>query len=650
MRQHEETRLVFLRHHVPVGRLDRASLETACVECGVDRELLVRELEQAIDESESFDLGGFEWDVRASTVRLSPNLARILAVTDLDTSQRTILERVHPDNRARVEGLFKDAAADPHPFSSEFRIVRPDGATRLFATRAEPLEHPPPSFVGTIWDVTEQHRPANGCESTISLQSVLQATVDGILVVDRAGNTVLYNSRFLSLWGIPPEIAAKRTDDAMLQFVLDQLVDPQAFLAGVRTLYASAERESFDVLRFKDGRVFERYSRPQRARFAVIGRVWSFRDVTERERLLARETFLVDASRLLGSLDVDSALDAVTKAAVPYLGDVCVVDVFANGKPSRRASHSLDERSYLPDIPNVTLEGRSTILRRGDASILAAPLVFQNESLGAIVLSAPLQRGHTRADLETVEELAGRIALALENARLVREAQQAARARDDFLSIAAHEIRGPLASIHLAAQTLRRHELPDETRKKTLDLVIREDRRLARFVDDILDITRIRTGGLRFEDADVDLAAVVREVAASLAPEIERSHSTLSVDASRAVVGRWDRFRLEQVVGNLVQNALKFGLGRPIEASVDARDGQATFRLTDHGLGVAPDQREAIFEPFKRGVSVRNYGGLGLGLSIVRAIVQRYGGSVHVEPQEGGGSTFVVQLPLAKAA
>ena len=652
VQQREETRLVFLRHHVPVGRFAHWSLAAASAECGIDLALLVRELDQAIEESESFDLGGFEWDVRGRSVRLSPNLARIFALSDLNTAQRTILDRVHPDDRARVEHVFSDAAAHPHSLSFEFRVLRPDGAVRLFAMRAEPLDAEPPSFVGTIWDVTEQHRrPTHVYDaSSSSLQSALEATADGILVVDRAGNTMLYNTRFVSLWRIPPEIAAKGTDDAMLQFVIDQLAEPQAFLADVQRLYSSPERESFDVLRFKDGRVFERYSRPQRARFAVIGRVWSFRDVTERETLLARQTFLVDASRLLGSLDVESALDAVGKAAIPYLGDICVVEIFEEGASRRVVSHSIDARAPAPALPAETRAGRSTITDVEGSSVLAVPILVQQKPVGAIMLFAPHRRRHTRVDIETVEELARRIALALDNARLLREAQRAARARDDFLSVAAHEIRGPLASMHLAAETLQRHELQDATRQKIIDLIVREDRKLARFVDDILDVTRIRTGGLSFDDVDVDLVAVVRDVVANLSTDIQRSHSTLSVDATHPVVGRWDRVRLEQVVTNLVQNALKFGLGKPIEASVDAHDGHATLTVSDHGLGVAPEQRETIFEPFKRAVPVRNYGGLGLGLSIVRAIVKRYGGSVRVEPRNSGGSTFVVQLPLAKAA
>ncbi len=629
VRNRAETRLVFLRHHVPLARMGQSSLAEVSVECGIDQAALVTELERAIHESEPFDVGGFEWDLRAGVVRVSPNLARILGTDDFSGLPGVLIERVHPDDRARVITLFASILAKPQAFSYEYRIVRPDGAIRLLSTRVEPIEDDAPLLVGTTWDITEQ--PA--CHAlegapTSSLESALEATVDGILVVDRVGKAVMYNTRFLSMWRIPAAIAAMGSDAAMLDFVLDQLADATKFLADVQTLYANPERESFDELQFKDGRVFERYSRPQRARFAIIGRVWSFRDVTERQRLLARQTFLVDASRLLGSLDVDSALDAVAKAAVPYLGDSCTIEA---------------------TVPSELRGGSSAIWQIDGASTLAVPLVVKDGPLGAIVITAH-GRKHTRADLEVVEELARRVSLALENARLLHEAQQATRARDDFLSVAAHEIRGPLSSIHLAVQTLQRHELAPPARDKMLGLVVREDRRLARFVEDILDVTRIRTGTLRYEDADVDLAEVVRDVAQTLAIEIERSRSTLTIDAPAAVVGRWDRFRLEQVVTNLIQNALKFGLGKPIEVTARASEGEATLTVTDHGIGVPQDQCDAIFEPYKRAVSARHYGGLGLGLFIVRTIVTRYGGSVRVEPREGGGARFVVRLPLRSGA
>jgi signal transduction histidine kinase len=217
--------------------------------------------------------------------------------------------------------------------------------------------------------------------------------------------------------------------------------------------------------------------------------------------------------------------------------------------------------------------------------------------------------------------------------------------RADFLSIVAHEIRSPLTSMHLSVQRLRRRPLPPSDLARALDLVEREDRRLGRFVDELLDVGRIQAGRFAFDFQEVDFAAVVRAAAGPLAGELARSRSSLAITTESTLVGHWDRFRLEQVVTSLLSNAIKFGLGKPIEISLAASDRQAVLRVTDHGQGIAAGMREKIFLPFERAVSARHYGGLGLGLYIVRTIVTGMGGTVGLESERGAGTSFVVTLP-----
>jgi len=191
---------------------------------------------------------------------------------------------------------------------------------------------------------------------------------------------------------------------------------------------------------------------------------------------------------------------------------------------------------------------------------------------------------------------------------------------------------------------LQRRVPPDEL-QRSLEVIEREDRRLGRFADELLDFGTIRTGRLQFELEEVDLTEVVAQASRTLASDLERSGSTLTVSAPGHVKGRWDRARLEKVVINLLSNAIKFGRGQPIEITLLARDGRAVLAVRDRGIGIAPEARERIFEPFERGVSTRNYGGLGLGLHIVKTIVAALGGTVAVESELGAGSTFVVGLP-----
>ena len=168
---------------------------------------------------------------------------------------------------------------------------------------------------------------------------------------------------------------------------------------------------------------------------------------------------------------------------------------------------------------------------------------------GAITFCGSAHRRYLPRDLEVAEELARRAALALDNARLYRRAQEALRARDEFLSVAAHEIRGPLTAIHLAAQTIKKGKSrPRGAARRCSAVVEREDRRLSQFVDELLDLGRIREGRLQLQYETVSLGEVVRDVARRLDADLIRSRSSLSVVAEENVVGQWDRFRLEQVV------------------------------------------------------------------------------------------------------
>jgi signal transduction histidine kinase/PAS domain-containing protein len=644
VRRHEETRSVFLRYGLVLREIEAQSLAEVCVEHGLDLAAFERELVHAIEESAPFDHGGFEWDATAGVVRVSSSLAAMLELVEHTGPPNAYLARVHPDDRDRVLALFREARDRHHAFTFEYRVVHTDGSTRIYASQVEPIDDTS-RFIGMSWDITDQQLRT---DPGPLLRNTLEATADGILVIDRAGNITSCNQRFVSMWNIPNDKLATGSDQALLRYVLDQLVDPERFMADVEALYANPEREAFDVLRFKDGRVFERYSRPQRVAFAIVGRVWSFRDVTERERLLAHNTLLIDASRLLASLDVCCALDAVARAVVPRLGEASAIELF---EPPFKVAHAADRvRAFSPEWPPSIAAGQPTMFERHGHSELAVPLVIRDKVVGALGLSAPVSRPHTRADLELAERLAQQIAGSVENARLYDGARQALGARDEFLSIAAHELRGPLSAMNLAVETLKRHDLPDVTRERMLALIEREDRRLTRFAEDITDITMVQAGALHFDDATVDVVEVVRDVVRRLEPEIRRSGSTASIEADAPVVGLWDRDRLDQVVTNLLVNALKFGLGRPIELSVRANDGWATLVVSDHGLGVPASRRETIFQPFERAVSVRHYGGLGLGLFIVRTIVNRYGGTVHVESRDDGdGSRFVVRIPQAGA-
>jgi signal transduction histidine kinase len=270
--------------------------------------------------------------------------------------------------------------------------------------------------------------------------------------------------------------------------------------------------------------------------------------------------------------------------------------------------------------------------------------------IGAMTFVAPSGRLYTRADLELPEELGRRMALSIDNARLYKAARKAISGRDEFLSIAAHEIRGPVASIHLAVQSLLRGSLPAASARTAMEVIQREDRRLSRFVNDLLDVGRIHTGQLHFELEEVDLGTIVRDVVSRLSAELAQTHSAVTVRTEGNLTGEWDRFRVEQVVTNVVSNAIKYGDGKPIDITAARSVDRAVLRVADHGIGIEPTMLSKIFDPFQRLVEARHYGGLGLGLHIAKTIVEGLGGTITVDSRLGSGSTLTVDLPVTRSA
>jgi PAS domain S-box-containing protein len=236
-----------------------------------------------------------------------------------------------------------------------------------------------------------------------------------------------------------------------------------------------------------------------------------------------------------------------------------------------------------------------------------------------------------------------------ERASQWKKAKDEVRERDEFLSIASHELRTPVAALQLQLQMLQRaaarsvEELPHALEGK-VDALERQTRRIGVLVSELLDVSRMRLGRLELAFEPGDLSEIARETVLHLRDEIEKSGSRLLLDLV-PTPGRFDRSRVEQVVTNLLANAAKFGQGKPITLHVAPDGDRARLRVTDRGIGISSEDQERVFERFERAVTSRNFGGLGLGLYIARQIVAAHGGEIRVESAPGAGTSFIVLMP-----
>ncbi len=414
----------------------------------------------------------------------------------------------------------------------------------------------------------------------------------------------------------------------------------------------------------------------------------------ERERLLAHEAgaqrFLAEVSgRLASSLDLDATGRALVCLAVPRFAEAsllwvaradangarawkCDVESARSDRVCAAPAAAVAMLGTHPIVVRAVESGRPVVSRSGldswapwpgglgepprfrDAATFA--LVAGGRSLGTLTLFASERhRFRFPEDAALCEEFAHRAAIAVENATLFRMAQDALHAREEFLAVASHELKTPLTPLRLRLQAVLRLVSRDgrppspEQLAASVRGVDAHVQRLVGLIDQLLDASRFATGGPALARERVDLGASVREVVERHGAELVAAGCDVSVSVRRQVVGSFDRVRIGQVVTNMLTNAMKYAPG-PIEVVVDADALTARLAVRDRGAGIAPHDQERIFRPFERAVSHLQASGFGLGLHIVRQIVEAHGGAIHVESAPGAGSTFVVELPLGATA
>ncbi|NMO15974.1 PAS domain S-box protein [Pyxidicoccus fallax] len=298
----------------------------------------------------------------------------------------------------------------------------------------------------------------------------------------------------------------------------------------------------------------------------------------------------------------------------------------------------------LAQVPEMTPV--SSVVGEGARALL--PLVTEQRMIGLIIVGWETVKSFSQPEKDFIQALTRQCAQALERAELYRDAQAAVRLRDEFLSVASHELKTPLTSLGLQHVLIERAVsagLLDKAHSR-LASSARQVHRLASLVGSLLDVSRISLGKLALEPSEVDLAQVVKDGLERTEAVFTQAGCDARLSLEPGVRGWWDGSRLEQVVVNLLSNAVKYGPGKPVVIQVDSEPGWGRLRVRDEGIGISPEALPRLFGRFERGVSDRHYGGLGLGLYISRQIVEAMGGTITVESELDRGALFTVRLPL----
>jgi PAS domain S-box-containing protein len=406
----------------------------------------------------------------------------------------------------------------------------------------------------------------------------------------------------------------------------------------------------------------------------------------ERNRLKERESIVARAiSTLSETIDYDETINGIVKAVVPAMGDWAVLSLMNEDGQIRRVAGVHKDKNLQPlleefmrDYPPTEADvetyraittGIPTLVKSftdeetmafpgnkrkneiyvalGTNSWVIIPVRTRDGILGVLGISRHSSREpFDDLDFALAQEIGRRTGTILDNTILFQSTQKAVRARDEFLSIASHELKTPITSLRLQLEMLMRPGRSGDVTKPIQNAVKQLDR-LTLLVNDLLDVGRLESGKMNYHIDVVNIADVVREVTDAMMPQFLATGTVLNVWIEGSPVAFLDRYRMEQVLVNLLNNALKYGLGKPVDVHLSKVNGEVVLTIRDRGVGISQNQIPKIFDKFERGGKVSSIAGLGLGLYITHEIVTAFRGKITVRSSEGEQTEFTVTLPGA---
>lgn len=599
--------------------------------------------------------GIFQSDPEGRLLNVSPALSRILGY---DSPSELLLcatclldpQLSPPQDRALLQGLLLKGE---NISGCETRLRKKDGSPIWVMISAKPIAHSAEGqgaaiFQGFVVDITELKAAEEALRENEQLfRATLESTAEGVLVVDSQGMVSHSNRRFREIWGVPEAIMVDRSDNRLLEYVLPQLIDPEEFLAGGRTIYNSNDATQC-LLHFKDGRVLERFSAPVVREGGSNSRVWFFRDITpqveaelairgaldQAQEARARvDAILQSVPHGLMVIDMEGRVLLLNRSAERLMG-VCLEDVF-----QFPVSGILKEEAFLARVAT-TFEGQE------------APAALEMELFD-----------HDRAEVRNIQTAISLVRQGQQSASgavvvlldVTRE-RELARMKSEFVSVAAHELNTPLAAVLGYVELLINQEemggFSAEEQRDFLCLIYEKGEALSRIVDELLFISRMEVGsGMLIEPSPFEAQEMIRKTVDLFRMGSPVNRFSLNLPSGPVALVA-DRGKVVQVLENLISNAVKYSpAASPVMVSCQVDNGSCFFSVEDEGIGMTEEQVERIFEKFYRAdFSNTAVGGLGLGMCIVKKIIEVHGGSIEVKSALGQGTQVRFSLPLEPSA
>ncbi|HWY80257.1 MAG TPA: PAS domain-containing protein [Candidatus Sulfotelmatobacter sp.] len=667
----------------------------------ITQEILKKSEERYRFALEAGKIGVWEWDIQKNSIYWSDRVYEFYGTSPkkFDVTYENFRKQLHPDDKKIAEKEIKMAIDGIKDYDITYRIITLQGETRWITSRALVTRDSlgiPQYMLGATLDITEQKIIEEAVRRREKHFRALADNVPNLVWIAHADGYIFwYNSRWYKYTGTKP----KQMEGGGWQLVLDVTTLPQVLKVWTRSIKNGKPFEMVFSLKGADGvyRPFLTKVVPiKNDKGKIIQWFGTNTDISKQKDVedklkdsKAKFVLLAEASKMLSSsLDYQKTLQNVTNLAIKYLSTWCFVDIIRNDgtveliavahknqKEVKRVKqyrnlHPIDMNAKI-GVPKVLKTGTSEYypiitdkmlvvnLKNEEelqfarsleiTSIMIVPLCLKNKCIGAMTfIATDIHKHYTKDDLAIAEDLANRSVMAIENAQLYTKAQSAITLRDEFISVVSHELKTPLTSLKLYTQVLQK-ELLNSKSTKLFSKLDEQINNLSVLINDLLNASKLQHGKLEFNNEEIDLNEVLREAVEDIQKTDKKHIIIVKGKIIKSIYA--DRYRIYQVITNLLTNAIKYSPdATKVIVQLTPEKEIARVSVRDFGIGINKEDQKIIFNQFYRITSPERkiFPGFGMGLYIANEIIRRYCGKMHVKSTKGKGAVFSFILPYKK--